>query len=164
MPRSAESGGLKEPKISTFATIILDINPFDHTFLRHPASQLQCGVRGTLGLSRLASYGLIHPRTALMSIPRRFQTSWRGQYIIYTSASQYPAIRHIHTLPRRIHTPHDTNDTTRARRGARDEAEWCGCARACVLLCCAAEPRSQSTHGGVSRLFRLLACQTPTAR
>ena len=70
-------GGLKEPKISTFATIILDLKRFDHNFLRQPASQLQCSAGGTLILFRLASYCLIHPLTGLMSIPRRFYTSCR---------------------------------------------------------------------------------------
>ena len=50
---------LKKPKTATFTTIILDLNLFDRGFLRHPASQLQCGAGGTLGLSRGATYDIL---------------------------------------------------------------------------------------------------------
>ena len=48
---------LKEPKISTFAAIILNRKLFGRFFLLHTASQLQCGAGGTLRLSGGASYG-----------------------------------------------------------------------------------------------------------
>ena len=47
---------LKEPKISTFAAIILNHNRFGRFFLLHTASQLQCGAGGALRLSGGASY------------------------------------------------------------------------------------------------------------
>ena len=48
---------LKEPKISTFATIILNRKRVGCFFLLHTASQLQCGAGGALRLSGGASYG-----------------------------------------------------------------------------------------------------------
>ena len=47
---------LKEPKISTFAAIILNRKRFGRFFLLHTASQLQCGAGGALRLSGGASY------------------------------------------------------------------------------------------------------------
>ena len=48
---------LKKPKISTFATIILNRKRVGRFFLLHTASQLQCGAGGALRLSGGASYG-----------------------------------------------------------------------------------------------------------
>ena len=47
---------LKEPKISTFATIILNRKLFGRFFLLNTANQLQCGAGGALRLSGGASY------------------------------------------------------------------------------------------------------------
>ena len=48
---------LKEPQISTFATIILDTKLVGRCVVLHTASQLQCGAGGALRLSGRASYG-----------------------------------------------------------------------------------------------------------